>query len=273
VTPLADETLLLFAGGLAVFAFVTVWPLRWLRTAGAAAAWALGVLVVYAFGRQGTSAAWAGFAALFAPFVVATLLGKLPGAARDRGRTAKQVLSNGLPAAIGAVLMLVPGWEPFGFHFVLGSLACLGADTCATEIGVRYGGVPRSVLSGRPLPAGESGGITSAGLVASLLGSLLAPGACFLVDRPPDVPGKILAALVGLYACAGFGAAILDSVLGATVQYRGRDPGGRVVEARRVGGQATEHVSGWWWLDNDAVNLLAGLAGGLLAVALISLWF
>ena len=271
--PLSDETLLLFAGGLAAFALLTVWPLRWLRTGGAAAAWALGVLVVYAFGRGGTTAAWAGFAALFAPFVVATVLGKLPGAARDRGRTAKQVLANGLPAAIGSVLMLVPGWEAFGFHFVLGSLSCLGADTCATEIGVRYGGVPRSVLSGRALPAGESGGITSAGLTASLLGALLAPGACLLLERPPGVPGNILAAILGLYACAGFGAALLDSVLGATLQYRGRAPGGEVVEARQVAGRTTERVSGWAWLDNDAVNLVAGLAGGLLAVALFAVWF
>lgn len=264
--PLPPELLGWFAGGLALFALLTVRPLRWLRAGGAVAAWLLGLLATWVLG-------WPGFAALFAPFVVATLLGKLPGAARDRGRTLKQVAANGLPAALGLALETVPGLQGWGFSFFLGALACLGADTCATEIGVRYGGVPRSVLSGRALTAGESGGVTSAGLVASALGALLAPGAYLLVAGPPDAPPWVAVTIVALFGVAGFAAAVVDSVLGATLQYRGRDPAsGAVVEARRIAGAPTERVSGWSWLDNDAVNLATGLVGGAFAAALAALW-
>ena len=57
----------------------------------------------------------------------------------------------------------------------LGALACLGADTCATEIGIRFGGTPRALIGGRTLRAGESGGVTGPGLAASVGGAFLAP--------------------------------------------------------------------------------------------------
>ena len=59
---------------------------------------------------------------------------------------------------------------------------------------------------------------------------------------------------------------------GGTLQYRGIDPGtGAVTERRAVDGIETEPVSGLRWLDNDVVNLLSGLASGLLAAALVGL--
>ena len=225
-------------------------PFAWLRPAGAAAACALGAAAWLAFSA-------AGLAALLATFLVSTLLGRLPGGAREGARTLRQVAANGLVPLAGAVLALV-GHGAAGWAAFLGGLACLGADTSATEIGTRYGGTPRSPVTGRPMRAGESGGVTPWGLVASVAGGAIAPLAAWAL-------GAGGARTVGLVALAGVAAALLDSVLGATVQFRGRDrTTGEVTEERAA---ASERVSGLAWLDNDAVNLVASLAGALLAVA------
>jgi len=256
VPPPEPTTLLLFAAGLAVFALASVRPLRWLAPGGALGAFLLGLLVTAALG-------WAAFAALLAPFLVATLLGRLPGRPHESGRTLKQVLANGLPAILGSLAALL-GASEAGAAFLVSGLACLGADTCATEIGTRYGGLPRALLGGRTLAPGESGGVTRAGLLASLGGAALAPAAYAAFTGAS-------ARLTALLTAAGFVGALLDSALGATLQFRGRDTSGRVSERTHAEGRALERVSGWRWLDNDAVNLVSGLAAGLLALALVHL--
>lgn len=241
----------------------------WLTIGGAAAAWVLGLgaAVLYR---------WVGLAALFLPFLVATLLGRLPGAERAGARSLRQVVCNGFPAFMGIVwsssiamsdpasLDGVGRWAA-GLLWFLGALACLGADTCATEIGVRYGGTPFRLLGKGPLAPGDSGGVTVIGLVASLAGATLAPGAAVLLFDLPLATFLVITA-------AGFLAALLDSVLGGTLQFRGRIAAtGEATEATRVPGETVEPTRGWPWLDNDAVNLVSGVAGGILAIALVQL--
>ena len=60
-------------------------------------------------------------------------------------------------------------------------------------------------------------------------------------------------------------------MLGASLQYRGRDAAtGDVVETRHTDAGPTERTSGLRWLDNDAVNLVAGLAGAAIAAGLLA---
>ena len=252
--------LALVGAGLLVFAVLAVKPLAWLQPGGAAAAWVLGMAATYAFGPLA-------LAPLFAPFVVATLVGRLPGVKSPGARTWRQVVSNGAPACVGCVIA-VAGCSEAGLVFFLGSLACLGADTCATEIGLRYGGTPFRLAGRGPILAGESGGVTRLGLGASVVGAALAPATVALI-----LGGAYWGAMV-LLTTAGTLGALVDSVLGGTLQYRGRDPEtGRVGEKRLVNGRSTETVSGWRWLDNDAVNLVSGLLAGCIAVGLVGLFF
>lgn len=245
----------LLALALGGFAIACVRPLRWLAPGGALAAFVLGMAATATLG-------WAALAALLAPFIVATLLGRLPGRPREAGRSARQVACNGLPALLGAGLALA-GLREAGAAVLVASLACLGADTCATEVGTRYGGQPRSMWGGRPLDTGTSGGVTRAGLAASLLGAMLSPLAFGCVA------GLDLTTQAWL-ATAGVAGALLDSLLGATLQFRGRAPDGRVLEQRALDGVALARVRGWRVLDNDAVNLASGLAAGLLGWALVA---
>ncbi|MBL9085940.1 MAG: ComEC/Rec2 family competence protein [Planctomycetia bacterium] len=229
--------------------------LGWLRPSAALAAGVLGLLAVAAF-------AWAGLAALLAPFLVATLLGKLPGGLEAGGpRVLRQVLANGLPGAVG-LAFAAAGVEGAAAAFA-GAFAALGADTLATEIGTRYGGTPRHALTFRPLPRGASGGVSLAGTLASFVGAALAPVAMAAAGGLPR--GAVVAAAAG-----GVVAGLADSALGAVLQRKGTCATcGRVVEEAVCCGAPPARLRGRLaFLDNDAVNLVNGVVGALVAFAL-----
>ncbi len=71
-------------------------------------------------------------------------------------------------------------------------------------------------------------------------------------------------------AVGGFAGAMLDSLLGATIQLRRWcDACNRATERRiHVCGGVTRVAGGVTWMDNDMVNLISTAAGGLLAVVL-----
>jgi beta-lactamase superfamily II metal-dependent hydrolase/uncharacterized membrane protein len=258
--PMCDPlTLATAAAALAVVGFVAV-RLSWLTRGGAAGAVVLGFAGVAAFG-------WAALAALLAPFVVATLAGKLPGGGESEGpRTLRQVAANGFVSFVGA-LMGLAGPTSAGLAIFLGGLAALGADTLATEFGTRYGGTPRSLATLAPLACGESGGVTFVGLLASVAGACLAPVA--YVAALGAAPGAARTVLV--LSAAGFAAGLADSALGAALQRKGRCAacGALVETATHCGVAPVRLPRRLGWLDNDVVNLANGLVGAAFAVAFL----
>lgn len=229
-----------------------------------------GVAAAVLTGTLCAAAGWSWALLLIAFFVSATLLSRWRSEARTertRGIVAKggerdavQVLANGGPFAVAALLSLVvpwPGWQAFG----AGALAAVAADTWGTEVGTLAGGTPRALLSGERVPAGTSGGITAAGTAASLA------GAAFLALM--TVATGWSASLFVPAVVGGFGGAMTDSLLGATVQERRRCERCDSWTEQMIHecGTPTRHAAGLARLDNDAVNLASGLAGGLLAVA------
>src|SRR5215467_14632757 len=91
--------------------------------------------------------------------------------AKGAQRDARQVLANGGVFGVAVLGMLIqPGvwWTALA----AGALAASAADTWATEIGTRFGGVPRSILSGRAVPVGTSGGVTVIGSLGALAGAV-----------------------------------------------------------------------------------------------------
>lgn len=231
--------------------------LGWLRTDAALAAGVLGFLGVLAF-------SWAGLAALLAPFLVATLLGKAPGGLESGGpRVLAQVLANGAPGLVGLGVALLggEGVRGLGAAAFAGAFAALGADTVATEVGTRFGGTPRHALTWRPLARGESGGVSLAGLAGSVGGGALAPVAMALC-------GGLSWAVVGAVTAAGVAAGYVDSVVGAVFQRKGTCAAcGREVETRVCcGAPVPTRARRLAWLDNDGVNVVCGLVGALLSL-------
>ncbi len=233
---------------------LVAWRLGALDRGGAIAATAVGAVV---FGCGGLGAA----VLLVFFFFSASGLSALPGARRERGRRgARQVLANGVVAAAAAALMAIDERAALAF---LGALAAAAADTWATEIGVRSGATPRSILTLERRSPGTSGAVSIRGTLASAAGALAvgAAGAWLVAG------GGLRTALV--VALAGLAGSLLDSVLGAGLQavYLCPDCGARPEVARHPGCRTqARRSSGVPGLDNDAVNGLATLAGAVIGL-------
>lgn len=220
----------------------------------------------------GGGAVW--FAALGAFFVSSTLLGRV-GAAHKVGtkrefekgdtRDAWQVVANGGVAAAAALGMAL--WpDPRWLYAFAGALATANADTWATELGILSRGEPRSILTLAPVPRGTSGAVSLLGLGATVAGALLVGVvAAFAAAAPAHL---VLAA-----AGAGTVGSLADSLAGATLQESFYCRGcARACEApRHHCGAAAERVRGLRGFGNDAVNLVATLAGAAVA-ALLAAW-
>ncbi len=243
----------LYAVLLALLAFASCRWTQWLTRGGAVLAFALGIVTTWRLGH-------AGLGVLMLAFFVGTLLSKLPGGSTEsRGpRTWKQVAANGLAPALGCLIHAL-GHPHVGTPFFLGGVAFLAADTSATELGTRFGGTPRHVLSGAQLDVGRSGGVSLMGLMASAFFATLV--ACVWAG----FTSSISPATIGAVSGAGTVGAVTDSLLGGTVQFVGRDSKtGELVESG-----AGETVRGVRIVNNDMVNCMAGVAAGWLAVALM----
>jgi uncharacterized protein (TIGR00297 family) len=230
---------------------------------GSAAAAALGTAAV--------AAGWSWGALLVLYFVSSMMLTRYRASlkavrtdavvAKAGPRDAWQVLANGGVFALAGVLSLVSGWEAWP-ALGAGALAAAASDTWATEVGTLAGRPPRSIVSGRPVPTGTSGGVSAPGIAAAIGGAAFVAAAVLALGWSR---GAALAALAG-----GIGGSTIDSVLGATLQVRRwcdrcDAPTERTTH---ICGTTTGVVAGIRWLDNDAVNALSTAVGGLLGLLL-----
>lgn len=251
---------------------------RSLSGSGFAAAVILGT-VMYALG----SAVW--FGTLIAFFLSSTVLSKWKKKAKEKAesgyeksgrRDAGQVAANG---GLAMLLCAANAWwpHPVWWYAFLGVMASVNADTWATEIGGLSKTPPRSILSGRRVEAGTSGGVSGLGLAASMAGGLFIGLAAWLLLQA--VPGQhnpsgmasywlLLPIWAGVGLFGGTIGSLADSVLGATVQQMFRcGVCGREVELQHHCGRPAPRIRGYAGWNNDAVNVAGSLAGGLAAVA------
>jgi uncharacterized protein (TIGR00297 family) len=269
---------------------------RALSRSGAIAAFAVGTLT-FGAGAFGTASI------LLAFFITSTLLSRA-GKARKRElvdigkggpRDAAQVLANGGVATFCVVAWVLLGHGDSGSLWFLafaGAYAAATADTWGTEIGTLAAEPPRSIRTGKPLATGLSGGVSPAGTAAEIAGAVLigvlAPIALLLAlpaDRPQfETVGLPLFAGLGARAplvtftlvtivpvfAGGFAGALIDSLLGETLQDRRWCPAcERACETDpHVCGTPTTRRRGLAWMSNDAVNAIATAGGALIAAAI-----
>ena len=192
---------------------------------------------------------------------------------RDMG----QVLANGgLGALIAVAAAVVPQSavpNALWFYLFLGVMATVTADTWATELGTLSAAPPRLITSGRVVEVGTSGGVSPLGTGVSLAGGLLIVLTVAvlgpLAGLLPWSAAPLLALAGGLSGAAG---SLLDSLMGATVQQIYYCDTCRKETERRVHrcGTTTRPLRGWGWVNNDLVNLVSSLGGGLVATGLAS---
>lgn len=216
--------------------------MTWLTAGGTAAALTVGGATAWGVG-------WRGVVLLLAFLVSASLLTK--GGGR---RTARQVLANGGVAGAAA---LAGAWL-----VAAGALAAAAGDTWATEIGAFSPTPPRLITSGATVSRGASGGITPLGSGGGVAGATVMAGVFWALGPRAGWTAAVVAG-------AGVVGMLFDSLLGATVQGLFECPscGGRTERGGTVCHEPVRLIRGWAWLDNDAVNLAATLAGAGVAAA------
>lgn len=208
-------------------------------------AWAAAVCGGVLYGGGGWT--WVVLVGVF--FITASALTRLePGVggshrSLDRmGRRWDQVAANGGVAAVAAAVHGLTA-SPVAFAVAAGAIAAAAADTWGTEVG-RWSPVPpRLITSWATVPHGSSGGITLFGTLGAAAGALLIGVCAALLDRDLAHPARL--ALV--VSAAGFSGAIVDSLLGATVEDR------------------------WRWAGNNVINL-AATSWGAGVVLLAARW-
>jgi Raf kinase inhibitor-like YbhB/YbcL family protein len=186
-------------------------------------------------------------------------------------RDAAQVLANGGIAGIFVLFHVVyplQGWPWLG---AAAALAAANADTWATELGVLSSKPPRLITTGKPVEYGDSGAVSTAGLLAATGGSLLIAALAAAFD-PFGVMNSTWASgavAIILMTLAGFAGSLVDSWLGATRQAIFYCPVCRKETERHplhTCGTPTTLLRGWSWLNNDWVNLACTVSAVMLAL-------
>jgi uncharacterized protein (TIGR00297 family) len=194
--------------------------------------------------------------------------------AKSSRRDFGQALANGgLGAILAVVFARYP--EPLLFAAFVGVMATVNADTWATELGILSRIPPRLITSGAEVAPGTSGGVTSLGIWASVAGAMLIGTVATALVQVGSLLGgngwglraisySLLAVIGGLVG------SLFDSLLGATLQgiYYCNHCAKETESSIHHCGRPAQPLRGWGWLNNDLVNFLASLVGGLAAASL-----
>lgn len=179
-----------------------------------------------------------------------------------------QALANGGAGAAAALGYALLG-EPSALLAVfIGIMATVTADTWATELGVLSPHPPRLITTGKIVTPGTSGGVTFYGLAASAGGGLLIGLTAYLILGLENNLWSL--ALLPAAVVGGVAGSLVDSLMGATVQAMYLAPNGETERRAARSGQSYPLLRGWRWMNNDMVNFLSSLSGGV-AAALIFL--
>lgn len=264
--------LLMIVVAMALFA-VVAWLRKSLSPSGAAAAYVMGVIVLWMLRFEG-------FSLMLLFFVGSNVAGKVSGNIRKRRpgyipsqkeiekkgscRDWMQVLANGLMAVIASFIWYVSGRQQALVMFGA-AIAEATSDTFAGEIGRLSDRKPVSIRTFTPVPPGMSGGVTVLGTVAAFLASAVIAACWYVWFSGVSLAGALLVCLMGFAGC------ILDSFLGSTCQAVYVDSDGELTEHDERDGQKLELSRGVRWMDNDMVNIVSNVFASVFALGMSAL--
>lgn len=263
-TPLAGP----YAAAAALNALVAIgaYRKRAVDGSGAVIGAAVGTLILVAGGV-------AAYGLLAGFFLSSTVIGRLAEGRRgasqveEKGsrRDAFQVLANAGAASLAALLYGLTHDALWLAAFAT-SFAAANADTWASELGVLYRALPRSILTGKEVPAGASGGVTPLGFLASALGAAFI-GVLFAASYASLADARVEWGLIALIASlGGFAGSVIDSLLGAAFQAQYTCVVTGLYTERPISdGKPNILVRGLRWFNNDLVNFASTIAATAVA--------
>jgi uncharacterized protein (TIGR00297 family) len=137
-------------------------------------------------------------------------------AERGSGRSASQVFANlGAAAFCAAADMVFPRYSYILMVGAMAALAEAAADTVSSEIGQAAAREARMILNLQPAPIGTNGAISLEGTFAGCI-------AAFIVAWVSAFFGVVNGRWALVIAVAGIAGMFFDSVLGATLENRGK---------------------------------------------------
>ncbi len=229
---------------------VTAYYKKSLTLLGMLTAVVVGTLI-YGFGSYIT------FTLLMVFFISSSLLTKLKEHKTSNGRGAIQVLANSLATLLFSIAYHVT--TNMGFLVVAAvSVAATTADTWASEIGKMSKGKTFSILTFKPIEKGTSGGVSTLGLFASVMGSMVIAGVFLLLISIQHGYEHTFLMYALIIIGAGLLGSIIDSYLGIFIQAKYLDKTGCVIETF-IRDQGLKLISGVRYINNDMVNLLMTL--------------
>lgn len=207
-----------------------------------------------------------------------------------------QVFSNSIPAVVVALLYyrihgttlslesaqeiyLIPISPCFLFSFCLGFYACCSGDTWSSELGILANSNPILITNFRKVPPGTNGGITLVGILAAIAGGSVVGISTWATVLLKNYHQEIVDSslenahfLIFVGAIAGLVGSLIDSLLGATVQFSGFSKIlGRSVNCPSDA-EDVKKISGWNLLSNNQVNLISASLTGIVSGVSLCIW-
>ncbi|KAK7265005.1 hypothetical protein RJT34_32621 [Clitoria ternatea] len=142
---------------------------------------------------------------------------------------------------------------------VIGHYSCCNGDTWSSEIGILSDEQPRLITTFKHVKKGTNGGVTRTGILAAAAAGAII-GLSFVVMGVSTTRCEFKMALkqllvIPISTLAGLSGSIVDSLLGATLQFSGFCTIRRKVVGRP--GPTVKRISGISILDNNAVNFVS----------------
>ncbi|XP_074656233.1 transmembrane protein 19-like isoform X1 [Tubulanus polymorphus] len=250
-----------------------------------------GAITAFLVGFVLTISNYCFFACLLAFFTVTSKATKFRGSQKRKfeedfkeggQRNWIQVLCNGgMATELAIIYMMDVGCTEVAIDFsrkynaswlsmaVVGALACSCGDTLASELGtvIFASWRPRLITTLRSVPKGTNGGVSLVGLISSCLGGFVV-GVAFYLMLLSQLPSDYMDAspaqwpVIVVATIAGLLGSVIDSLLGATLQYSGFSKERQCIVENA--GEDVDWISGVGILDNHSVNLIAGLLTSML---------
>jgi len=177
-----------------------------------------------------------------------------------------QVLANGGFAAL-LVLLNQVYYSELLYPIYVSSLAAVCADTWATEIGTLWKTKTINILNFKKVEQGSSGGVSFNGIIGAILGAFIIPISSLSWISKNFINFILVVTISGVLG------SIIDSFLGASVQSQFKCRiCGKITEKRMHCNQVSAHYKGLKWVNNDFVNFITSLSGGIIFIPIKGLF-
>ncbi|KAK7330185.1 hypothetical protein VNO77_24372 [Canavalia gladiata] len=143
---------------------------------------------------------------------------------------------------------------------VVGHYSCCNGDTWSSELGILSDKPPRLITTFKTVKKGTNGGVTKTGiLAAAAAGSVIGLSFVLFGFSTTRCESNIVALkqllVIPIATLAGLCGSIIDSLLGATLQFTGFCSVRRKIVGKP--GPTVKRISGTSFLDNNAVNFVS----------------